>query len=90
MLAPAGTNMTNDSFVRTAQDPGQPLVNGTKDIEHAKALGKALGVPLPAADVILSNCKDVVERGGGDLDWSSACLPVRETSGVKPDKELPQ
>lgn len=82
--------MTNDSFVRTAEDPGQPLVNGTKDIEHAKALGKALGVPLPAADVILSNCKDVMERGGSDLDWSSACLPVRELSGIKPDKELPQ
>ncbi len=85
----AGTNLMNDSFVRTPEEPGQPLVNGTKDMEHAKSLGKALGVPLPAADVILANCKDVVERGGGELDWSSACLPVREASGLKSDKELP-
>ncbi|KAK9843091.1 hypothetical protein WJX74_006842 [Apatococcus lobatus] len=84
-----GNNMLHDIFVRTAEDPGQPLVNGTKDTEHAKALGKALGVPLPAADVILGNCKDMVERGGGDLDWSSACLPVREAAGVKSDKDLP-
>ena len=85
-----GTNMTNNSFVRTAEDPGQPLVNGTKDVEHAKALGQALGVPLPAADVILGNCKNVVERGGGQLDWSSACLPIREASGTKPDTRLPE
>ena len=81
--------MLNDNFVRTAEDPGQPLVNGLKDTQHAVSLGKALGVPLPAADVIQANCKEVVDRGGGELDWSSACLPVREASGVKADKKLP-
>ncbi len=55
---------------------------GLKDVELAISAARAVGVPLPFADIARNRALAGINKGRGDWDWSAVSLGAAEDAGV--------
>jgi 3-hydroxyisobutyrate dehydrogenase-like beta-hydroxyacid dehydrogenase len=55
---------------------------GLKDVELAISAARAVGVPMPLADIARNRALVGLNRGRGDWDWSAVSLGAAEDAGM--------
>jgi len=61
--------------------PTFPLRLGTKDIEIALKAGHSAGVPMPLAELLLSQHRAAVDDGYGDQEWTALAAWIAQQAG---------
>jgi len=63
--------------------PGFKLRLGLKDVNLAVGAAKTLGASMPMGDVLVSQFKDAIGRGMGEIDWSALGRLNAENANLK-------
>ncbi len=82
VLRQHGLRMVEGDFA-----PGGPAKHQIKDTGTALALAEDLGLALPVAEQVDRLFRDLVARGGGDLDHSAAIVELRRRNSPPTPKE---
>ncbi len=67
---------------REFQPPAFRMRLGLKDVELAISAARAVGVPMPLADLARNRALAGINKGRGDWDWSAVALGAGEDAGV--------
>jgi len=63
--------------------PGARSALHRKDARIIQGLGRRLGSPMPAFDVVAQALESLVEQGGGDLDHAALVTLLEQQAGVR-------
>jgi 2-hydroxy-3-oxopropionate reductase len=63
--------------------PGGRAALHRKDARIIQGLGRALGSPMPAFDVVAAALESLVEQGGGDLDHAALVTLLEQAAGIR-------